>query len=261
MESSANSAILGLYLRCCRTAPGPLIEARIRKEASKFTKEGAVGEIDRKCKEFEELLKSFHGRMVEANQAQTRLHERIHQDARQLNFVRLSGGFLGLRGIKGGELKYRFLLMFALGIAMFAVPAVAWYLNYRFIDQFFTALLATGMIPDANPLFWERIAAGVPFVVVEVLLVFVFRVLLGQYQSIQTQILQLDVRVSLLQFIEDYMKLKKEGGETEREALGKLENLLFAPIISEGKGLPNTYDGLPELVKQISGLIKAGRGA
>jgi hypothetical protein len=47
----------------------------------------------------------------------------------------------------------------------------------------------------------------------------------------------------------------------EQEALGKLENLLFAPIQGDAKGLPGTYDSLPALIKQVTGLLKAGKGA
>lgn len=75
---------------------------------------------------------------------------------------------------------------------------------------------------------------------------------LFHYRTVQTQIMQLDLRLSLCQFIQSYAEYAKEIKTNDKDALDKFENLIFSSILSSDEKIPSTFDGL----EQLNSLIK-----
>lgn len=96
---------------------------------------------------------------------------------------------------------------------------------------------------------WQEIAFGVGL---ELILIYFFRVILNEYNSVKTQIMQLELRVSLCQFIQSYAEYAKEIKQDDPSALEKFENVVFSNILADSRDMPSTFDS----VEQIGNFIK-----
>lgn len=98
---------------------------------------------------------------------------------------------------------------------------------------------------------WQEIAFSISL---ELILIYFFRIILGEYNSIKTQIMQLELRVSLCRFIESYADYVRKINESnsDKNILEKFESVIFSNILADSKDMPSTFDG----VEQIGNLIK-----
>ncbi|MGC4062247.1 MAG: hypothetical protein QM749_15930 [Aquabacterium sp.] len=101
------------------------------------------------------------------------------------------------------------------------------------------------------------LAASTPIAAIELLFIYFFRVILSNYHSIRKQMLQIELRKSLCEFIQSYADYAKGIKEKDKTALEKFENLIFSGIVMDDQNLPSTFDGL----EQIAKLIEAAKGA
>ncbi|MCP4987092.1 MAG: hypothetical protein GY928_13905 [Colwellia sp.] len=85
--------------------------------------------------------------------------------------------------------------------------------------------------------------------------VYYFRVLLFNYKSVKSQLLQIDLRKTLCRFIQHYSEYSSEIKKQDPESLEKFENIIFSGIVTEEGNLPSTYDG----IEQIGKLIKSAK--
>lgn len=126
-------------------------------------------------------------------------------------------------------------------IFLITVPIV--FLGGRFLNWFSEYNI------NWNDIGWEH---TLPIFGLEFVLIYFFRVVLTHYNSIQTQIMQIELRQSLCQFIQSYADYAKEIKEKDGGSLEKFENLIFSSILSTPDKVPSTFDGL----EQLSNLIK-----
>lgn len=147
------------------------------------------------------------------------------------NFVALSDGFSRMLNEKKSSKKWILRLLFLIAVIISAIPA------YKFLSD------------GGINLTWQQIAISAGL---ELVLIYFFRVVLFHYRTVQTQILQLDLRLSLCQFIQSYAEYAREIKTNDKDALDKFENLIFSSILSSDEKIPSTFDGL----EQLSSLIK-----
>ncbi|MCL9764767.1 hypothetical protein [Neisseria subflava] len=95
-----------------------------------------------------------------------------------------------------------------------------------------------------------------PIIGLEFVLIYFFRVVLTHYHSIQTQIMQLELRQSLCQFIQSYAEYAKKIKTDDKDALEKFENLIFSSILSNPDKVPGTFDGVEGLTSLLKELKK-----
>ena len=95
-----------------------------------------------------------------------------------------------------------------------------------------------------------------PIIGLEFVLIYFFRVVLTHYHSIQTQIMQLELRQSLCQFIQNYAEYAKKIKTDDKDALEKFENLIFSSILSSPDKVPSTFDGMEGLTSLLKELKK-----
>jgi hypothetical protein len=96
---------------------------------------------------------------------------------------------------------------------------------------------------------------ALPFIAIELLLLYYFRIVLNMFLSNRSQMMQLQVRNSVCQFIQDYVKFKHENKESSG-GLEKFEALVFSSLAPSDDKVPSTFDGLDQLgdlVKKIKG--------
>jgi hypothetical protein len=159
------------------------------------------------------------------------------------NFVGLVNGFENLVTQKKKESCHAFAALCLLGVIML-IPVTAQLCfvltHIEEIDTHHATLLYS--LPTLLTL--------------EVILLYFFRVVLSNYRSLKSQLLQLDLRVSLCQFIESYSEYSTKIKQTDPAALDRFEALVFSGVTSEGGNIPTTFDGIDQITK----LMKSVRG-
>lgn len=159
------------------------------------------------------------------------------------NFVGLSKGFQDL--LKKKTFSKWLLFVGVLVMGCFAIAP--------FLYKIYHITQSDGF--SWQNLVWQEIAFGVSF---ELILIYFFRIILNEYNSIKVQAMQLEFRVSLCRFIEKYAEYAKEINENsdDKNILEKFENVIFSNVLADSKDLPSTFDGM----EQIGNFIKNIKG-
>ena len=175
----------------------------------------------------EEMQKSVDEKLEKVEQ----LSDTLENLKQGFNFVALSDGFSRMLNEKKSSKKWILRLLFLIAVIISAIP------TYKFFSD------------GGINLTWQQIAISAGL---ELVLIYFFRVVLFHYRTVQTQIMQLDLRLSLCQFIQSYAEYAKEIKTNDKDALDKFENLIFSSILSSDEKIPSTFDGL----EQLNSLIK-----
>jgi hypothetical protein len=179
--------------------------------------------IERKQREIEEIKDS--------------LNEYKHA----YNFVGLFQGFLELSEVKYREKKNSFRTLLLLGFLVLT----------PFLYEFYQLSTRTKELSSL----YELIPL-IPVFSFAFIFIYYFRIALQNHNSLKSQILQIELRKTLCQFIQSYgdyaIKMKKE----DPDSLAKFENVVFANIMAESGDTPQTFDGIEQISKLISSLKK-----
>lgn len=190
-----------------------------------------------------ELKKKWDSDIEEQTKLSDGLKDTLKNINTELNFVGLVHGFLKLAKEKRSEKLWAFIALIFLGVLMLA-PAVVQiifvFLNNKSIDEYKNTLIY--ILPAV--------------ITMEVIFLYFFRVVLSQFRAIKFQLLQLDLRVSLCQFVQSYSDYAVQIKSKSTGVLDKFESLVFSGIAPGDEGFPSTFEG----VEQISTLIKSARG-
>lgn len=200
--------------------------------------EEKLNNIDSKIKLRTEILESF---LSKKEKEVKTLASKLEEQKIAFNFVGLSQGFENLLSQKNNSKWISFSIMTIFCILLITVPIV--FIGGRFLNWFPEYNI------NWNDIGWEH---TLPIFGLEFVLIYFFRVVLTHYNSIQTQIMQIELRQSLCQFIQSYADYAKEIKEKDGGSLEKFENLIFSSILSTPDKVPSTFDGL----EQLSNLIK-----
>lgn len=153
------------------------------------------------------------------------------------NFVGLVDGFRQLSTQKIAEKRFAFWALIALGVLVVApVIAEVIFLISLHIDSFEKYKQSLIFILP-------------PTVALEVLFIYFFRVVLVHFRSIKAQLLQLELRTALCQFIESYSTYSEKIKKQNPTALDKFESLVFSGLLASEEQLPSTFDGTEQLAK------------
>lgn len=167
------------------------------------------------------------------------IQQSLNEQKSEYNFVGLSKGFTNLKEQKIKELKTQnwayYSLMVIIIIALTA--KFFWSISYLRSDNF------------DNLAFIVTTASTVLIILI---ILYFFRISLMNIKSIKSQILQIDLRLTLCQFIHSYdtgtESLRKEH---MKGSLDKFESIIFAPIVATEENIPTTFDGLEQLTAMI----------
>ncbi|WP_157609032.1 hypothetical protein [Variovorax sp. Root411] len=171
------------------------------------------------------------------------LEANINKLTSEYNFVGLVHGFQKLKEQKEDERKFSFKSLITLAIAMALPPLI----QLGFVTQHI----------DLIESHKTTLAYTLPTILAtEVILIYFFRVVLSQFRSVKTQLLQIDLRISLCQFIESFAEYASKARDKGSTALSKFESLIFSSLVTDEAGIPSTFDG----AEQIANLIRSVRG-
>lgn len=180
--------------------------------------------------------KRFNSKVLEREEKVENLKANLESFQTAFNFVGSSKGFESLLNKKNRAKWWTFAGLVTLLLAALVPLSFSF---YKFIQ--------------GDDLSLQKM---LPVIGLEFVLIYFFRVVLTHYHSIQTQIMQLELRQSLCQFIQSYAEYAKEIKASDKDALEKFENLIFSSILSNPDKVPGTFDGidgLTSLLKEIKG--------
>lgn len=170
------------------------------------------------------------------------LNKELKDLSSNYNFANLSHGFEGLLNSKKFSLHINTFLLIIFSLILITPPI------YSIVKSLGSLESTINHSHDFISFFYDFF----PFVALDFFILFFYRVSLNTRKEITTQIVQLELRRSLCQFIESYSEKSKELHASTPKLLEKFENLIFSGLTTESANVPTTFDG----IEQISNLIK-----
>ncbi|QHD06318.1 hypothetical protein [Pseudomonas sp. R76] len=164
------------------------------------------------------------------------LQEKLAGYENAYNFVGLYQGFSELRKNKIKERDFAFKFLIALGLCLLLVPLL----------KFF------GVVGHETDLIRESLSIAALFAL-ELMIIYFFRITLQNFRSIKAQLLQIDLRMTLCQFINSYVEFASDARKSDKELLNKFEQIIFSGIVSDESVIPSTFDGLEQVAKIVDG--------
>lgn len=153
------------------------------------------------------------------------------------NFVGLYDGFKQLRLTKHSEKNLNFVSLLLLGVLMIAPFLLKFYMSFYPIKD---VSLDSGFY--------------IGLVGFELLLAYFFRVALHNFRSVKAQLLQIDLRMTLCQFVQSYVGYAKDVKQGSPELLEKFEQIVFSGIVNSEGAIPSTFDGIEQIANIIEKL-------
>lgn len=191
--------------------------------------------IQRSEKERETAEKAIEAREARING----LAEKLEKYETAFNFVGLYAGFSSMRATKVSEKRWNFFYLIVLGgllLLPFVIKLI--YLN----DDSGIKLDLIGLATLAG---------------LEVLLLYFFRVALQNFKSIKAQLLQIDLRMTLCQFVQSYAEYSKEARQGSPGLLDRFEQVVFSGIVNDEGSIPSTFDGLDKVAELVGKIRKS----
>ncbi|NMY78501.1 hypothetical protein HBO01_07400 [Pseudomonas rhodesiae] len=152
------------------------------------------------------------------------------------NFVGLYQGFSKLREDKAKERDLTFKFLMVLGFSLLLVPLLKLF----------------GVVAHEVDLIRESLSIAALFAL-ELMIIYFFRIALQNFRSIKAQLLQIDLRMTLCQFINSYVEFASDARKSDKELLAKFEQVIFSGIVSDESVIPSTFDGLEQVAKIVDG--------
>jgi hypothetical protein len=217
-----------------------VMPANIAKDFINDANIGVFKDFEQKKVEAEELKKKWDEEIKSKESAAEALKDKLEKYKVGFNFVGLYQGFSDLAKKKAKEALWLFLSLIGMGVLILS-PLVAE-----------IVFAVTGMYGDKS-LGIDHLIVLVPIISIEIILIYFFRVILLNHRSVKAQIMQIELRQTLCQFIQSYADYASEIKKKDDKALEKFESLIFSGVISDPEKLPSTFDG----IEQIGNLIKS----
>lgn len=174
------------------------------------------------------------------------IQKSLEDQKSEYNFVGLSNGFRTLREQKQKELDWQngaYYILMAI-IILLIISKSVWSANYLVSNNF------------DSPIF---IIVTISTVLFLFILLYFFRISLVNVKSIKSQILQIDLRLTLCQFIHNYDSDTKELREGMKESFERFESVIFSPIVATEDQMPATFDGLEQLTGLLSSFNRSAK--
>ncbi|KAA5976579.1 hypothetical protein [Pantoea sp. M_8] len=202
----------------------------------------ALRELPSITEHAENLKEKWDAELEERIVKTNSLKETLKEYEQAFNFAGLFKGFFDLGDSKKQEARSAKALLVALAI-MVPMPIIFETVYFVFNDVTFTSA-------------WDLIKI-LPAASMSLLLIYFFRISLRNYNSLKAQLLQVELRKTLCQFIQSYVDYSKEIKSKEHNPLDKFEDIIFSNIMTAEEKIPSTFDG----VDQLANMIKAVKGS
>ncbi|MER1659590.1 hypothetical protein [Enterobacter cloacae] len=197
----------------------------------------AIG--DKKIEEYKEDIRTLIDAAGNSKVDLERYCGKLDEYKGDFNFVLLSKAFSNLLSTKKDELiKTSKITRFFICV-LIAIPFIL-LVNHVF-DWYAVKMDVTA------------IAYYLPVFSLELLILYFMRLYYVEEKTIKTQILQIEQRLSLCEFIHDYVETKNKSG-SDKESWVLFEKLIFSPIQLTSENIPSLLDGAAT-VAELAGKV------
>lgn len=208
----------------------------LAKEYLKRPEFALVKEFDVRYSELGSLLGTMDSSLGKHKKDVEDLRDALDKYKVAFNFVGLHKGFDDLARSKRISAIISMGMMFVLALLM-AGPIV--------VKIWWAVTSGAYLVPSLN----VNLDLLLPVLGLELLLLYFFRIVFHGYKSLKGQLLQLDLRRAVCQFIQSYadyaVKIKGENPAL----LEKFEALVFSGIVTNEEKIPSTFDGFEHVSK------------
>lgn len=219
-----------------REMPITLVKKLVFSENAK-----SYREFNNNLKEAARMDSEWQGFLHDKQARVDALNDVLTRQESAFNFVGLYAGFAKLGRIKAKELRWARTAMFIFG-GLLPIPLIGEAIYLVFTSKPITDL--------------EHLIKSIPIISITLILIYYFRIALGNYNSVRAQMMQIELRKSLCRFIQSYSEYAKELKAENKDLLSKFEDVIFSNVMTSEDKIPSTFDGL----EHITGLIGAIRG-
>lgn len=186
------------------------------------------------------LLESWEENFDKRKNDVIELEKRLESNKQTYDFVLLNEGFKNLYNQKKEDLKspesnYKWLFRFIL-----AIPT---------LEIIFFGLIIANEIEINSVAIWYMV---VPSISLILFLFYFYRINLQEIRSIKSQMMQLELRMALCQFIHTYAEDSEKLHQKNTAGFEKFENIIFSPLVSSDDKIPTTFDGMEQLANLVS---------
>ncbi len=206
---------------------------------------GKTEEATRKMRESLNDAKSFndewHDQIESAKDLSDHYAQIIEKHKIGLSIEALAASYEVFRKSKATESKYTLATLAILALTTIIIPVSLIFHNAEILS-----------LPSKIDI--ERfILSGIPFIGVELLLIFFARTTYNHFKSVEAQILQIDVKIASAKFIKEFTKFKSES----KSDFSKFESLIFSGIVANHEKTPHAFEGLSDLANLIKATQKS----
>lgn len=195
---------------------------------------GLMREFDTKHGGLGKTITELDTKLAQSTQDVNKLHDALKSYKDAFNFVGLHKGFDDIARSKRNSARISMALMTLLAGLM--VAPFVWKLWNIF---------------NGVPAIGAGIELLVALIGYDLLLLYFFRVLYHGYKSVKGQLVQLDLRRAVCQFIQSYAEYAVKIKGDNPALLEKFEALVFSGIVTNEDNIPSTFDGLEQMVKLL----------
>ncbi|WP_171854459.1 hypothetical protein [Enterobacter hormaechei] len=197
----------------------------------------AIG--DKKIEEYKEDIRALIDAAGNSKVDLERYCGKLDEYKGDFNFVLLSKAFSNLLSTKKDELEKTSKVTRFFICALIAIPFIL--LANHVFDWYVVKMDVTA------------IAYYLPVFSLELLILYFMRLYYVEEKTIKTQILQIEQRLSLCEFIHDYVETKNKSG-SDKESWVLFEKLIFSPIQLTSENIPSLLDGAAT-VAELAGKV------
>lgn len=197
----------------------------------------AIG--DKKIEEYKEDIRTLIDAAGNSKVDLERYCGKLDEYKGDFNFVLLSKAFSNLLSTKKDELEKTSKVTRFFICALIAIPFIL--LANHVFDWYVVKMDVTA------------IAYYLPVFSLELLILYFMRLYYVEEKTIKTQILQIEQRLSLCEFIHDYVETKNKSG-SDKESWVLFEKLIFSPIQLTSENIPSLLDGAAT-VAELAGKV------
>lgn len=180
----------------------------------------------------------------------------LKEQKEKFSFVLLNKAFSNLEHSKVISKRIALFTLIVLAIVLVSMPYV-YYRELFYIKEISEALnelfkTQIDFSKDSSSVLVVMFVGLIPMVLVETLCIYFFRIVLHKYNSLVDQIVQLETKQAIVQFIESYVDYKRDKNLTKEE-LVKFEEIVFSKISPNLKDIPDS----PSVIALVEGIAKA----
>ncbi|QKJ87423.1 hypothetical protein PMPD1_2481 [Paramixta manurensis] len=189
------------------------------------------------------------------NKEVTSLADKLNDIKSSGNFKLLAKGFSTIKEGKNEELKFANRRSWIAMILLTAIPLVSMCLFWNRIAD-----INQGTSQTISSFYFRDLFYFGPALTLELLILYFMRLFYSETKSLKAQLLQIDLRLNLCEFIHDYVATREKSTSVNtNESWKSFESLIFSPLQATDDKIPAVLDGA-DAIAELASKILSNKG-